>query len=99
MLEPVMRPRENCAPLVPDELLMVEKTNSQQTVEHFARELRCVPHIRRLEARYVLKRFGPIGAGATRDFCFLVAFGALLHVRRLRRPAAIQACSIAPFGI
>ena len=34
VLEPVVRPREHGAPLVPDDLLVVQKPDSQQAIEH-----------------------------------------------------------------
>src|SRR5579862_6873050 len=46
--KPIMRSREYRATFVPDDLLMVQKANSQQAIENLAGELRCMPHVRHL---------------------------------------------------
>ncbi len=45
MLEPIMSPSKYRSSLVPDDLLMMEKTNPQQAIEDLTGELRGVPYI------------------------------------------------------
>ena len=99
MLKPVVRPREHRPPFVPDDLLVMQEADPQQAVEHFARELRCVPDVRDLEARHQFEGFGPVGARVAGDRGFGVALGPVLHVAGFGGPAAVQAGAVAPFGI
>src|SRR5262249_16727230 len=85
--------------LVPNDLLVMNKSDAQQTVENLPRELRCVPNIGDLKARDELERFGPVGAGVGRDRSIVVALSPLLHIARLRRPAAAESGTVAPLRI
>ena len=58
-----------------------------------------MPHVGDLEARDQRERFGPVGARVAGDRGLGVASGAVLHVARLGRPAAVQAGAITPFAI
>src|ERR1700733_245625 len=99
MLKPVQRTRKHCAAFVPDNLLVVKKTNAKKAVEHLACEFARMPDISNLEARQQFEGFRPIGAGIARDRRLGVAFGAFLQVARLRRAVAVEASSIPPLRI
>jgi hypothetical protein len=57
-----VRAGEHGAPFVPDDLLVMEKADAEQTIEHFARELAGVPHVSDLETRHQRESFRPVGA-------------------------------------
>ncbi len=99
VLKPVVRAREHCPALVPDDLLVVQEADAQQAIKNLASELRSVPDVRHLETRNQREGFGPIGARVTGDRRLRVAFSALLHIARFSGPMAVQAGTIAPFGI
>src|ERR1700722_6919661 len=66
MLEPIQRPCQHGSALVPNDLLMVNESYLQQSVQHLARELGGVPNICGLETRYQREGFGPVGASVAR---------------------------------
>jgi hypothetical protein len=99
MLEPVVRAGEYGSAFIPDNLLMVEKADPQQTVENLAGELRRMPNVRHLEARHQCERVRPIGSRVTAYGGLVVTFGPVLHIAGFGRPAAIQAGAVTPFGI
>jgi hypothetical protein len=49
MLKPVVRPRENGPPLIPNDLLMMKESNPQQAVENLASENGRMPDVRNLK--------------------------------------------------
>ena len=67
MLEPVVRPGENGSAFVPDNLLMVEEPNPQQTIEDLAGELGRIPYVAVPLLRETLRRrkVPSAGPGAT----------------------------------
>ena len=101
VLKPVMRSREDRSPFVPDDLLVVQEADPQQSVQHLARELRGVPDVGHLQAGHQFERVGPICPRIARDRGFGVALACrLLHVTRASgRPAAVQAGAVAPFRV
>jgi len=62
MLEPVVRSGEHRAPLVPDDLLMVQEADPQQAIQDLAGERRGVPDITYFQIGNQRKRLGPVGA-------------------------------------
>ena len=83
VLKPVERPREDRPPLVPDNLLMMLEADAQKAVQNFARELRCVPHVRDLQARHQFKSLRPICAGVSGNGGLSVALRSVLHIAGL----------------
>src|ERR1035437_8406773 len=83
VLKPVERPRQDRAPLVPNNLLMMFEADAQQAVQNLARELRGVPDVRNLQARHEFESLGPVGPRVSRDGRLSVAFRAVLHVAGL----------------
>jgi hypothetical protein len=62
MLKPVQGSREHGATFfIADDLLVVDKANAKEAVEHLAREFACMPNVRDLETRHQLECFRPIG--------------------------------------
>src|SRR4029077_13319753 len=61
VLEPIVGPGENRAPLVPDDLLMMDKFNPQQAIQNLAGELRGVPDVGYFQAGDQRKCVGPVG--------------------------------------
>jgi hypothetical protein len=76
----------------------MQKSDPQQAVEHRARERRGVPDVGHLDAGHERECPGPIGPGVPRYADPGVAFGAALHVTRLRGPATVQPGAVAPLG-
>lgn len=62
MLKPVMCARKHRAPLVPDDLLMVQEADPQQAVENLPGELRRMPYIPDFQGRNQSKCLRPVGA-------------------------------------
>src|SRR4051812_41386770 len=67
VLEPVMSPGEHCSTLVPDDLLMMQEADPQQSFEHLRSELRCVPDIGHFQTRDQSERIGPVRPGVAQD--------------------------------
>src|SRR4051794_24117298 len=99
MLKPIMRAREHRATLVPDYLLVVQESDSEQAVEDLPGELRGMPHVGSLQGRDQLESFRPIRPGVPADGGLVVTLGSVLHVALLGRPATVQAGPVAPFRI
>ena len=84
MLKPVQAPSKHGPPLIPDDLLMVDEADPEQTVQYFAGELGCVPNVARLKTGYEFESLGPVSSGVSRDGGFMVSLGAFFHIARLR---------------
>jgi len=61
MLEPIQRSRQDDPPLVPNDLLVVQEADTQQTIENLAGEFAGVPHVAHLKIRQKFESPGPIG--------------------------------------
>src|SRR5688500_6141440 len=99
MLIPVMRPRQDNATLVPNDLLRIKKSDAKQSVQYLARVQGSMPDVADPNAWHERERLGPIRPSVAGDGCFGVALGALLHVAGLGRATAIQAGAITPLRI
>src|SRR5437868_6285968 len=99
MLKPVMRAGEDGSSLVPDNLLMMQKTDPQQAIQDLAGEFRSVPDIRHFKAWHQRERLRPVGPRIGGDGRVGVASRPLLHVAGFRRSAAIQAGAVTPLGV
>src|ERR1700693_557549 len=88
--KPIVGPGEHCAPLVPDDLLMVHETDSQQAVKNFASESRRMPCVRDFETRDQRKCLGPVGARVAGDGRFLVPLGPMFQTTGLGGSTFVQ---------
>ena len=94
-----MSARQHGASFVPDNLLVVQKTDAQQSGKDFARELRRMPDVSDLEIRHKREGLGPVSARVTGDGRFCVALRPMLHVAGFGRPTTIQSGTITPLRI
>src|SRR5260370_32216343 len=94
-----MRSRKDSSAFVPNNLLVVQEPDAQQAVQYLAREFAGVPDVGHLEIRNKGEGIGPVSARVAGNRSLGVTRGALLHVARLGRPAAIQSSAIAPLRI
>ena len=62
-----MSPGEHRTTLVPDDLLMMQEADPQQSFEHLRGELRRVPDVSHFETRNQSERIGPVRPGVAQD--------------------------------
>lgn len=84
---------------VPDDLLVMQEPDLQQTIENFTSEFGGMPYVGGFDARDEPKRFGPICTRITRNRRLGVTFAALFHVTWLGGAVAIESSTIAPFRV
>src|ERR1700722_7953722 len=97
--KPVMSPREDWPPLVPNDLLVGEEANLQQAIKYLASELRRVPHVPHLETRNQSDCLRPVGARDTGNRRFLMALGPAFQIAGLSRPVFVEPRPIPPLRI
>src|SRR5579859_4395878 len=89
VLEPVVRARKDGSTFVPNDLLVVKKSDTQQAVQNLAREFAGVPDVGHIETRNEREGIGPVSAGVAGDRSLGVTGGSLFHIAGLGRPAAV----------
>ena len=89
MLIPVVRPSEHSPSFIPNNLLWIQEADPQQPGENLGRVNTGVPGVNDLEARDKRVGFRPIRSRVAGNLSLGVTRGALFHVARLSRPAAI----------
>ena len=88
MLKPIVGPGEDRPPLVPDDLLVMHKSDPQQTIQNLAGESRSVPNISYSQTGNQREGLGPVGPRVRRYRRIAMPLGAF-EIAGLGRPAAI----------
>src|SRR6202042_3775233 len=85
--------------LIPYDLLWIQEANPQQPGENLGRVNAGMPHVRDLDAGDQLERFRPIRTCVAGNLGLGVTRGALFHVTRFSRSAAVESGAIPPLAV
>jgi len=94
-----MRSGEHRAPLVPDDLLMVQEADPQQAIQDLAGERRGVPDIADFQTGNQRKCLRPVGARVAGDTGYPMPLGPLFQIAGLGSSAAVQPGPVPPLRI